>query len=167
MWSLEPGECIVAEELTKQLPECEFFFPLRDVGSDLLVVRKKSHIRIQVKESRYYFGKRSIWPSGHIGHSWHQIKEQKLQENPGQVDFFVFLTYLPVVAEHKVNQFEYKYLVVPMEEVIKRLTIKRPSKVYSFCFHFEENRVWDERVKARAQCYPEVAQEHARCQLFL
>lgn len=51
MWSLEPGECLTAEKLAKI---GEVFFPLRDVGVDLLVVKGGKHVRLQVKESRYY-----------------------------------------------------------------------------------------------------------------
>ena len=51
LWSLEPGECIVAEELIKRL-KCDVYFPIRDVGIDLLAVKGAKHIGIQVKESR-------------------------------------------------------------------------------------------------------------------
>ena len=50
IWSLEPGECIVAEEIMKRL-KYEVFFPLRDIGIDLLVVKSNKHVGIQVKES--------------------------------------------------------------------------------------------------------------------
>ena len=53
-WSLEPGECIVAEELNKRLNDCQIFFPLHDTGTDLLITKGKKHIGIQVKESRSY-----------------------------------------------------------------------------------------------------------------
>jgi hypothetical protein len=71
---LEPGECIVAEEIMDKL-KCEVYFPVHDVGLDLLVVKGDKHAGIQVKESRYYMGHR--WRSGHVGHSWHQIKRAK------------------------------------------------------------------------------------------
>lgn len=54
IWSLEPAECIVAEELTNRLRGCQVFFPLHDVGVDLLVVKGEKHLSLQVKESRYY-----------------------------------------------------------------------------------------------------------------
>ena len=145
IWSLEPGECIVAEEIMKRL-KYEVFFPLRDIGIDLLVVKGNKHVGIQVKESRYYFSRK--WRSGHIGHSWHQIKEKKFLRDKGHVDFYVFLTYLPVLGEHKISHFENKFLVVPYKEIERRIAVKDPGKreVYSFCFHFEGNKVWDERV---------------------
>jgi hypothetical protein len=67
MWSLEPGECIVAEEMLHELDDVDVYFPVHDVGVDLLVVRGKKHGGIQVKESRYY--KSHAWKSGHVGHS--------------------------------------------------------------------------------------------------
>jgi hypothetical protein len=86
------------------------------------------------------------WRSGHVGHSWHQIKKAKFLKR--KADFYVFLTYLPVVGEHKISRFENKFLIVPSAELEKRMTFKDPGKnqIYSFCFHFEDGKVWDERV---------------------
>jgi hypothetical protein len=146
LWSLEPGECIVAEELLNKLKTVEVFFPLRDVGIDLLAVRGGKYVGLQVKESRYFTHRR--WKSGHVGHSWHQIKKEKFLKGKNKIDFYVFLTYLPFLAEHKVGKFEYKFLVVPSAELEKRMTIKSPGskKIFSFCFHFEDGKAWDERV---------------------
>jgi len=149
IWSLEPGECIVAEELMKRI-KCEVYFPMHDVGVDLLIVRENRHVGVQVKESRYYISR--VWPSGHRGHSWHQVRKEKFQRNRGKVGFYIFLTYLPVHGEYKeVSHFENKFLIVPSEELEKRMMIKDAGKrkVYSFCFHFEDSNVWDERVMVR------------------
>lgn len=116
IWSLEPGECIVAEEIMKRL-KCDVYFPVRDVGLDLLVVKGGKHVGIQVKESRYYLGYR--WKSGHVGHSWHQIKREKFLKDRDKVDFYVFLTYLPLIGEHKLSHFETKFLIVPSAELEK------------------------------------------------
>jgi hypothetical protein len=161
LWSLEPGECIVAEEVMKKLRGVEVYFPMHDVGIDLLLVKGRKHVGIQVKESRYYTG--YVWKkSGHEGHSWHQIKK-KILEKTGNVDFYVFLTYLPSIGSHKISRFENRFLVVPVEELRRRAKIKDPGKpgVYSFCFHFENNRVWDERITA------EIGDERANYSQFL
>jgi hypothetical protein len=149
LWSLEPGECLVAEEIMNRLKDVEVYFPIRDVGVDLLVVRGKKHVGIQVKESRYYISRR--WKSGHVGHSWQQLKKIKFEKGKGKIDFYVFLTYLPIEGEHKLSTFGYKFLVVPSNEVEKRLEIKDPGKshIFSFCFHFQDRNVWDENVMAR------------------
>lgn len=146
LWSLEPGECIVAEEILDKLKDVEAFFPLHDIGTDLLVVRGGKHIGIQVKESRYFIRRR--WKSGHIGHSWHQIKKEKFLKGKDKIDFYVFLTYLQAEAEHKMGRFEQKFLIVPSSESEKRMTIKSPGakKIFSFCFHFEDGKAWDKRV---------------------
>jgi len=138
MWSLEPGECIVAEEIMERL-QSEIFFPVRDIGIDLLVVKGGKHAGIQVKESRYY---------EHESVSWHQIKREKFVRDKGKVDFYVFLTYLPVYGEYKVSRFEKKFLVVPYSELERRMAVKDAGKkqIYSFYFHFEGAKAWDERV---------------------
>jgi hypothetical protein len=143
LWSLEPAECIVAEELQQR--GFEVYFPIRDVGVDLLVTKGEEHIKIQVKESRYY--PRHRWKSGHVGHSWHQVKERKLRES--EADFFIFLTYLPIHGEHKVSKFQNVFLIVPKHELEKRSEVKDSgkSKLFSFCFHFEKTQeVYDERI---------------------
>lgn len=142
MWSLQPGECLTAEKLAKI---GEVFFPLRDVGVDLLVVKGDKHVKLQVKESRYYHPMK--WKSGHIGHSWHQIQKGKLLKD--DVDFYVFLTYKEDFGKHKIRGFENKFLIVPKEELKKKIKFKDAGKknVYSFYFHFENEKVWDERVK--------------------
>ena len=145
IWSLEPGKFIVAEEVMKRT-KCEAYFPVRDVGVDLLVVKAYKYVGIQVKESRYYVSR--VWKSGHRRHSWHQVRKEKFVRNKGKVSFYVFVTYLPVYGAHKVSRFENKFLIVPSKELEKRMKIKDPGKseVYSFCFHFEDSKVWDERV---------------------
>jgi hypothetical protein len=141
IWSLEPGECIVAEELLEKL-RCEVFFPVHDIGVDLLAVKGAKHVGIQLKESRYFFRRG--------GHSWHQVKRAKFLK--GIVDFYVFLTYLPVLGEHKVSRFDNKFLIVPSSELEKRMAVKNAGKrqIYSFYFHFEGAKVWDERVTVKA-----------------
>lgn len=148
LWSLEPGECIVAEEILDKLKGVEVFFPVHDVGVDLLVVKGPKHVGIQVKESRYYTSR--TWKSGHVGHSWHQLKRLKFERSRGKIDFYVFLTYLPILAEHKVSSFGYKFLIVSSSELERRIVVKDAGKkaIYSFCFHFQDKNVWDESVTA-------------------
>jgi hypothetical protein len=138
MWSLEVGECIVAEELSKRV-ECHVFFPIHDVGIDLLAVKGKKHASIQVKESRHH--------ARMGGHSWHQLYRAKFLK--GVVDFCVFLTYLPIIGEHKVSRLDQKFLIVPSSELGRRLAIKHTAgkkQVYDFYFHFEKEKVIDQRV---------------------
>jgi hypothetical protein len=141
IWSFEPGECFTAERLAEL--GLKVFFPLRDVGVDLLVINRQKHVGIQVKESRYY--RKGRWKSGHVGHSWHQIRKKKLEDD---VDFYVFLTYEDVKNKHKLG-FENRFLIVPKDELMKRIGIKDAgkSRIFSFCFHFDEKgKAYDERV---------------------
>ena len=127
---------------------CEVFFPVHDVGVDLLVVKGLKHVGVQVKESRYFFRRRR---SGQVlGHSWHQVKRTKLLKR--KVDFYVFLTYMPVVGEHKISRFDNKFLIVPSSELEERMVAKDAGKrqIYSFYFHFDCAKVWDERVVVEA-----------------
>ena len=143
-WSLEPGECIVAEELTKRLKNHEVFFPLHDIGIDILLIKGKKHLGIQVKESRYY-------TKGKISResSWHQIHKRKFIRDLESVDFYVFVTYIPQYGEHRFTSFEKKFLIVPTKELEKRVNLKNAGKkgVYSFYFHFDNNKVIDQREK--------------------
>lgn len=142
LWSLEPGECIIAEKILKELKGCDVYFPLHDVGVDLLIVSQLRHLGIQVKESRYFL----LPPSRKMkDHSWHQIRKETLGNN--RCDFYVFLTYLPVHGEHKLKSFEHKFLVVSRQELERRCKVKNPGKQgkYSFYFNFENEKVTDLR----------------------
>ena len=75
MWSLHPGEVLVAEKIIEKIPGCQVYFPLRDTGIDLLVVRDKLHCSVQVKESKYHRTKN--WHN-----SWHQVRSASLKPGP-------------------------------------------------------------------------------------
>ena len=53
IWSLQPGECLVAEKMMEIL-NLDVYFHIKDVGTDLLAIRNGRPVRIQVKGSRYY-----------------------------------------------------------------------------------------------------------------
>jgi len=141
IWSLQPGECLVAETMMEIL-NSEVYFPIKDVGTDLLAIRNGRPVRIQVKESRYY-GK------GDKAHSWHQLSLKKIKKGFERVDFYVFLTYLPEIGEHRFSRFQYVYLIVPYFELNLRLPTKDPGsrKIYRFYFHIENDSASDLRVK--------------------
>lgn len=141
MWSLEPDEVIFAEALKAQV-DCEVYFPLRDLGIDLLAVRGQHHAGIQVKGSRYYTAKNGITIPEERWHTWHQLYAKKLGKENG-VDFYAFVSYLPRLGEHKVARFEQRFLVIPASEIEGRVKSKRAGKnqVYSFYFRFDGDRV--------------------------
>ena len=147
IWSLEPGECIVAETLLEKLKNCEIYFPLHDTGIDLLVVRGKKCIGLQVKESRYFTHR--LRKGGLRGHSWHQIHKRKFIRDRKRVDFYVFLTYLPRYGEYTVSSFENRFIIVPTSTLEKLIKIKKPAKgeIYSFYFHFEGKKAVEIRDK--------------------
>lgn len=143
LWSFNPGELRVVEQIQEKLPGCAIYFPVRDVGIDLLVTKGGYHCSIQVKESRYYVGKR--WRN-----SWHQVSQKNLTPDPKSrvavPDFFVFLTHVPNVGQTGKASFEEEYLIVPTTELVTRTTSKKLSKgVYSFLFSFEAGKVMETR----------------------
>ena len=133
MWSLECGEVLTAEALTEKLKgECiEIYFPLRDIGADLLAVKGKNHVFIQVKESRY-FQHRKI--KGTKGHSFHQVPEKKLDKN--NVDFYVFLTYLPQNGENRLKSFKKEFLIIPTANLKEFVNQKKSGMKGVFSFYF-------------------------------
>ena len=144
-WSLEPGECFVDEEIQRHT-DCDVYFPVRDKGIDLLAVYSNKHVGVQVKESRYYYTSKRR--DGHIGSSWHQIKQKNLIEDVNKAGFYVFLTYIPSVGSKRVSEFDIRYLVVPHSILYERMSTKSSGKkkVFSYYFHFEDNFVHDERI---------------------
>lgn len=144
LWSLECGEVITAEALLKNVKGCQIYFPLHDVGIDLLVVKGKKPVSIQVKESRYFAIRR--W-KGTVGHSFHSLHKKKLLRDKKKVDFYIFLTYLPRFGEHRMQSFENKFIIVPTSELVKRIKDKKAGKrdIYFFCFNFEGKKVTEKR----------------------
>jgi len=74
LWSLESGEVLTAEAILENVKDSEVYFPLHDIGVDLLIAKGKKHVAIQVKESRYYTTR--DW-KGTRGHSWHSLHKKK------------------------------------------------------------------------------------------
>jgi len=142
LWSLETGEAVTAEALLKNVEGCEVYFPVRDVGVDLLAVRGSRHVGIQAKESRYYTSKRRP-----RGHSWHQLSAKSLRRSSGKVDFYVFLTYLPRFGERRLSTFENRFVIVPARELEGLVEGKSAGKkgVYSFYFSFDGETVLEVR----------------------
>ncbi len=143
MWSLHPGEVLTAEKVKAQLPDVDVYFPLRDVGIDLLLVRGNLHCSVQVKESRYH-------QTGQWLNSWHQVTERALSPLASSrrkaADFFVFLTYYPNVGTTGVPKFTERYIIVPISDLISLASKKRASNgVYSFCFSFDDPKVIEYR----------------------
>src|SRR3970040_1586110 len=112
LWALEPDECTVAEELGKEIQNCQVYFPTHDTGVDLIVVRGKKHVAIQVKGSRYYPGRRKGILGKESSHSWHQIKAKKLAESNS--DFYIFVTWKTKDNEYGTKEFEPKFVIVPV-----------------------------------------------------
>lgn len=146
LWALEPDEVLVAEKLENNIHGCHVYFPTHDIGIDLLAVRGKKHLGVQVKGSRYYTANRDRPLQLERYHGWHQIKAKKIGDNSG-ADFYVFVTHIPKLGKHKVDAFEQKYLVVPAIEIERRVVAKKAGKkgVYSFYFRFDGPNVLDTR----------------------
>jgi hypothetical protein len=144
LWSLESGEVVTAEAILKNVRDSEVYFPLHDIGVDLLVVNGKKHVSVQVKESRYYTERE--W-RGTRGHSWHSLFKRKFLRDKEKVDFYVFLTYIPRFGEHRLSTFENKFLIVRTSELQRHLEAKGTGKkgIYFFCFNFEDKKAIEKR----------------------
>jgi len=144
LWSLESGEVVSAEAILDNIKDSEVYFPLHDIGTDLLIVRGKKLVAVQVKESRYYTT--TEW-KGSRGHSWHQIHKKKFLRDKLKLDFYIFLTYLPRFGEHRLSAFENKFLIVPTLD-LEKLIENKPSgikEIYSFYFNFEGKKIVEKR----------------------
>ncbi|MDP2735947.1 MAG: hypothetical protein Q8P12_07130 [bacterium] len=121
-YALNPGEFFVAQELIKQRPDLKLYFPIKDMGVDLLAVGKKNTpVSIQIKESRTY---------GRRGFSWHEVKKKKV----AQADVFVFVSYVESTKGAK-STFRKDYLVMPRAD-LKTLCEKKKLSGDKYRFHF-------------------------------
>ncbi len=156
MWSLNPGEVLTAQTLLKEISPCEVYFPVRDIGVDLLVVRGDRHFGIQVKESRLYIGKESKLQGR--SHSWHQVSKNNIEVGGKRrlADFFVFLTYIPNTGKKKIVGFDQRYIVIPSRELQIKCESKKQYKKGTYIFYFEFDRVdlgpvWESRDKPQQE----------------
>ena len=155
-WSLETGECIFAEELYKKYKDkLDLYFPLKDIGVDLIAVKKGAHkgmVSFQVKESRYYEKKAEKKSS-----TWHQETKKKINRSRGRVDFWVFLIYLPgyLAGTNKKNKFEKYFIIIPTGELLEKVKFKTPDKNGKYHFYFrieaDNKEVTDVRENEKTQ----------------
>jgi hypothetical protein len=136
-WALNPGETIFAEKLYQKFKSnLDLYFPIKDRGIDLLAVtkNKRNVLCFQIKESRYYEDK---------DHAWHQETAKKFAENKDDVDFYVFVIYLSgyLANAKKKNRFVIQFVIVPTDELIDRIKLKKPNKngTYNFYFRFGDD----------------------------
>jgi len=149
-WSFNPGETIFAEELSQKFKsQIELYFPIKDIGIDLLALTKDSRnsLSFQIKESRYYEKENS---------AWHQETGKNFVKNKDKVDFYVFVIYLPgyLAGTKKKSKFVIHFVIVPTEELLKRVKLKKANKngTYDFYFRFEDNSQLREVRESKSIC---------------
>lgn len=132
-YSLNAGEFFVAQELLRVRKDISLYFPLKDVGVDLLAIKNNGNkpVRIQVKESRTYIN----------DNSWHQIRENKIQD----ADIFVFISYVQANKNQR-SGFDKDYVVIPQADLKQICSKKKCSKgKYSFYFYSKKGQLLDFR----------------------
>jgi hypothetical protein len=137
-YALNAGEFFVAQEILKHRKDLQLYFPLKDVGIDLLAIKPTaSHpVSIQVKESRTYEGRASA-----PGFSWHQIRNSKIKD----ADVFVFISYIPVIKGSK-TAFDMDFVVIPRKDLTALCGNKKAGDgKYSFYFARVEGKLFDLR----------------------
>ena len=158
LWALEPDECTVAEEILLKVKPSDVYFPVHDEGIDLLAVRGRVHIGVQVKGSRYYKANRRGPIPRRRFHSWHQVAARKLaREGP---DFYVFVTYLPIAGGHGEERFRREFLVVPTDVLRRNVQHKKGGKKanFSFYFRFEGREILDIREDEKRTAWNDYSQ---------
>lgn len=126
---LNPGEFFVVDELRRNRKDLVLCIPVQDRGWDLLAIKKDGTkpLRIQVKESRYYLRGQ---------HSWHQLKSSKMHD----ADFFVFVTYIPIINGAR-RGFSEDYIIFPKRELEETCKSKKsPQGTFDFYFQFREDK---------------------------
>jgi hypothetical protein len=136
-WSLEPGEAMVADEMRQKLSGWEVYFPIKDVGVDLLAASgigtsMGKLLTFQVKESKAYERReRDITPEDTVT-GWFALNAAKTRGAASRVNFHVFVCSRYHFARTK-RILTVDYLVVPTKELIRRLD----------CYHADTGPRWD------------------------
>jgi hypothetical protein len=144
VWSLDAGEVIVAEIIPKRINGAHVFFPVKDIGVDLVIVRNPSSgsrelVTVQVKTSK--------WFEHHDGGAI-SITREKMGRYADLVDFLVILIHRMKQTEDK-PEFVKEYLIVPFREFLTRSQRYKKGKLFYYYFSFENDRVIDTRGISR------------------
>lgn len=126
IFSFEPSELHVAEEIAKLGKEYEVFFPVKDEAVDLIVSRnlsdgKRHVITIQVKASRMF--EKGIEKG--LPRFWIKLDPKKLEGFSKKVDFYILVFYKTIYEIESTPHFEREYIVIPTKDLIKRSKNKK------------------------------------------
>lgn len=142
LWSLQVGEVVVAEELSKRLPKnYQVFIPLnnqlRDIDLILSNLDKKNYVTIQVKESREYtLGE---------ANGWFTVSEDKLIKSKIDVDYYVFLLYTARQTKTKYENHT-EFIIVPSKILKERSKQKKSVKGrFHYYFHIKDGKAFEVR----------------------
>jgi len=129
IFSFEPSELHVAEEIAKLSKNYEVFFPVKDVGVDLIVSKNLSDghrqvITIQVKASRMF---EDSVETG-LSTFWIKLDPKKLEVFSKKVDYYIFVFYKTIYEKDSIPHFEREYIVIPTKDLIKKSKNKKGWK---------------------------------------
>lgn len=140
LWSLQVGEAVVAEELSKRFPpkdKYQVFIPLNnqleDIDLILADLYKKRYVTLQVKESNT---REKQYPKEKIRWGWFRINKNKLgKQKIKAVDYYVFLRH----SLTEKREFDNDFIIVPSEDLGSKME-KGETRIYGkgFCtYNFE------------------------------
>jgi len=120
IWSLNPAEAVVAWELQKR--GLHVFFPAKDVGIDLLIIKDLSEknrraVAIQVKGSRFWDWKDELGGYG----GWFKLSRRKMEKNLKIIDFYVFVLFHTKSSKTGYEKFERDFFIIPAKDLNERI----------------------------------------------
>jgi len=115
---LDAAEAVVAWELQKR--GLYVFFPAKDVGIDLLVVKnltEKKPLSIQVKGSRFW-----EWPDEMGGYGgWFKLSRRKMDQDVRFIDFYILVLFHTKPSKTGYEKFERDFFIIPASELKERI----------------------------------------------
>ena len=124
-WSLEPGEAMVAEVMQQKLHGWEVFFPIKDVGVDLVAAsaigtNEARLLTFQVKESKAFERRERDATPPNTVINWFVLDPAKAQRFQARVNFYIFVcSRYDFARSRKVLVAD--YVIVPSDELLRRL----------------------------------------------
>ena len=142
-WSLEAGEAMVAEAIRRKLSDWEVFFPVKDVGVDLLVVtalgtKETRVVTVQVKESKAFErGSNDITPPDTVV-NWFLLNGEKVEKSQTRANFYIFVcSRYDFDAAKKTLLAD--YLIIPFQELVRRLRSYKAGERWDLYFCVEKD----------------------------
>lgn len=144
LFTIHEGEFLVGDHIIRKLSgKYDVWVPAKDEGVDLLITAKRGRpkpVKLQVKFSRGYDPKR-VSSENLLAWGWFTLNPTKIKRSRADLWVFVILT-----LQHQAH-----YILVPTQELKKRIPKRHPAVWHLYLAAFRGKRCYDVRGLVKSE----------------